>query len=253
MIGELLQKYTVENWQFLDIQKETLAKRYSWISSPMIEINKIQPWAVRNDIGQLFYLCVSYESIHEFSEAHSELLTGENINQIQLQLIHNFCYSKEENHQDLDILIERCTNEKLLHFIYAVLDRGLLWYNPEPCWPSELRYILRNGKAIIESSINQGNLSPVTTLELKGVDLVTTDAHTHVYYKFQVICEQLQHGKIYTDLKTIAKQAHMALMQSIQLQFEYRITGVDQITFEQKIDHICHKETIWCANLLKNA
>ena len=82
--------------------------------------------------------------------------------------------------------------------------------------------------------------------------MVTNDEYTHVYYKFQVICEQLQNGKIYTDLKAIANQAHLALMQSIQLQFEYVITHIDEITFEQKIDNICHKETLWCSSLFKN-
>ena len=92
-----------------------------------------------------------------------------------------------------------------------------------------------------------------TELKLKGVDMVTIDEHTHVYYKFQVICEQLQNGKLYSDLKAIAKQAHMVLMKSIQLQFEYRITFIDEIKFEQKIDNICHKETRWCSSLLKNS
>lgn len=252
MIGELLKKYTPENWQFLGIQKETLAKRYSWIRTPLIEINKKRPWAVSKDIRQLFYLCVSYESIYEFSEAHREMLNSEHTNEIHIRLIHNFCYFEEKNHQDLDTLIGCSTDKTLLHFIYSALDRGLLWYNPEPCWPNDLRYILKNAKSIIDVTVNEESFLPTTALKLKGVDLVTIDEYTHVYYKFQVICEQLQHGKIYTDLKAIAKQAHMALMQSIQLQFEYRITSIDEITFEQKIDNICLKETHWCSSLLKN-
>ncbi len=248
MIGELLKMYNIDNWSYLNINEKVLKEHYKWININFpVDLN--YPWAVRNDIQKLFHLCISFKSKNEVLDWIDTNLNVK-LNKIHLKMIDSFCYSKELTNNNLDSIIDKTDNLLLLNFIHSTLERALLWYDPEPCWPSDFFYILRIGKAIINQS-NKTELISTPSLKAKGVDLVSTDEHTHVFYKFQNICSQLQENKIYSDIKTIAKQSHAALIKSIELFLEHRISTLDEIKFERKLDNIIDIETLWCKSIIE--
>jgi len=172
------------------------------------------------------------------------------LNEVHLKMIKSFSYSKELTNNNLDSIIEKSDDFLLLNFIHSTLERALLWYDPEPCWPSDFFHILTTGKSIINQS-NKTELISTELLKTKGVYLVSTDEHTHVFYKFQNICLQLQENKIYSDIKTIAKQSHAALLKSIDIFLERRISTLDEIKFEKKLDGIMDMETLWCKKTIE--
>ena len=250
MIVEILKEYNTENWTFLNIEKKVLKSRYEWIETPVREVDLRYPWAILDDIKQLFHICVSYDSKAEFFASQKDIVGDKQLNDIHIKMIDSFCYPEEKKYDDLDTLINNSDDISLLNFIYKTLERALLWYDPEPCWPSDFILILRKAKSIVDA-IEKKELVYTNDLKLKGVDLVSIDEHTHVFYKFQTICEQLQNGKIYDDLKTIAKQAHSSLVKSIYLCFEYLISSMGEITYEKRIESIIQKETLWCSSQIK--
>ncbi len=251
MIGQLLNENTVQNWIYLHIDKKVLKDRYDWIEASFPNVDFNFPWAVRNDIQRLFYLCISFNSQMEALEWIKANLDIE-LNQTHLKLISSFSYPKDRTtSDDLNSLIEMSDDYSLLNFIHATLERALLWYNPEPCWPSDFFQILTTGKSIINNS-NKVTFVSTESLKTKGVFLVSTDEHTHVFYKFQNICLQLEENKMYSDIKTIAKQSHEALLKSVTLFFEHRILSLDDIKFERKLDSIVEMETFWCEKALEN-
>ncbi|NOQ70455.1 MAG: hypothetical protein GQ574_00550 [Crocinitomix sp.] len=88
------------------------------------------------------------------------------------------------------------------------------------------------------------------SIEPKGVYFNSADEHTHVFYKFQDLCLQVESGHISYDIKTLAIQAHDALIQSIRLRLEFNISSLNEIRFDEKVDAIIEKETEWCISRL---
>jgi hypothetical protein len=249
MIAELLKTYSINEWDYLNINEIFLRDHHEWINInfPLVDLN--YPWAIRNDIQRLFHLCISFKSKNEVLDWINNNLDIKP-NEVHLGLIDSFCYSKVITNNKLDMAIDKSDDFLLLNFIHSILERALLWYDPEPCWPSDFFYILRIGKSIINQS-NKTELVSTESLKTKGVDLVSTDEHTHVFYKFQNICSQLQENKIYSDIKTIAKQSHSALLKSVNLFLEHRISTLDEIRFEKKLDSIMEMETLWCKSIIE--
>lgn len=250
MIAELLKLYSVDHWIFLNINNKMLKERYPWVVMSLPKVEHKYLWAVDNDIKRLFHLCVSFPS---HKDALSWIKTHINLylNPLHLKLIDHFCYTKEQSNYDIDTIIEKSDDIVLLNFIYATLERALLWYNPESCWPRDFHHILNTGKSII-NNIKRVKLTPIESLETKGMYIVSIDEHTHVFYKFQNICLELKNNNIYSELKTVAKQSHAALLKSIDLFFEHKSSPLNEIKFERKLDEIMNLETIWCKTLIEN-
>ena len=249
MIGELLKTYDIADWNYLNIDEKVLRNQYKWININFPSVDLNYPWAVRNDIQRLFHLCISFNTKNEVLYWIKTNLNIE-LNEVHLKMIDSFCYSKELTNNKIDSIIDESDDFLLLNFIHSTLERALLWYDPEPCWPSDFFHILRIGKSIINQS-NKTELISTESLKTKGVYLVSTDEHTHVFYKFQNICSQLQENKIYSDIKTIAKQSHTALLKSVSLFLEHRISALDEIKFEKKLDSIMDMETLWCKSIVE--
>lgn len=249
MIGELLKTYNINDWTYLNIDDKVLRDHYKWIqiNFPPVDLN--YPWAVRNDIQRLFYLCISFNSKNEVLN-WIKINLNIKLNDVHLNMVDCFSYSKKLTNNNLDAIIEKSDDFLLLNFIHLTLERVLLWYDPDPCWPSDFIDILTTGKIIINRS-DKAKLISTESLKIKGVSLVSAEQHTHVFYKFQDICLQLQEGKIYSDIKTIAKQSHTALLKSIEIFLEHRIPILDEIKFEKKRDSIMNMETLWCKNIIK--
>ncbi|PKH51739.1 hypothetical protein CXF68_14065 [Tenacibaculum sp. Bg11-29] len=251
MLSELIEKYNVSDWSYLNIEKHTLIKRYSWVSIYIPDINLNYPWAVRNDIIRLFYLCISFDSKSEVLKWFLENSKFK-LFKPHLKLINLFCYQKSELENNFDLKIESSNNNVLLNFITIVLERSLLWYSPEPTWPSCLTsHLVKARKTII--NVNIENLKSTSILVFKGDDLFDSSDYTHVFYKFKNICNQINKGEIYSDLTTIAKQAHLTLITSIRNNFEheYNISKLSEIEYERKIDNLIKKETDWCHSQLR--
>jgi len=236
-------------WTYLNIDEKVLRSRYKWVKINFPEVNLNYPWAIRNDIQRLFHLCISYQSkedVLNWIKTNSKM----NLNQIHLKMVDSFCYSKDQSNNHIDSLIDKSEIFYLLNFIHSTLERALLWYNPEPCWPSDFFHILTTGKSIIDKT-NSPELIITKSLPTKGVDFVSTDEHTHIFYKFQNIYLQLNENKIYSEIRTIAKQSHSALLKSISLFLEGRISSLDEIKFERKLDELMNKETQWCKAIIE--
>jgi len=65
MISLIPRNNAVENWSYLNINQELLQSRYESINIYLPEVELKYPWAVRNDILKLFFLCVLFESRYE--------------------------------------------------------------------------------------------------------------------------------------------------------------------------------------------
>ncbi len=249
MVGQLLKEYKNQNWAYLNIDEKILRDRYDWIKMSFPPIDMNEPWAIMNDINRLFHLCITCNSrkdVLNWIEANLEV----NLNKIHREMIDSFCYGKDLTDNDLDFLIEESDDLSLLDFIHSTLERAMLWYDPEPCWSSDFFYFLTAGKSVIDK-LDKAELISTEALKTKGENFVSIDEHTHVFYKFQNICLQLEEKKIYSEMKTIAKQSHVALLKSINLFFEHRISTLDEIGFERKLDDIMNKETLWCKTTIK--
>jgi hypothetical protein len=248
MISTILRNNTVEEWDYLNIDQELLQSRYEWINIylPQVELNF--PWAVRNDILSLFFLCISYESKSDvLSLLENQMHLS--LNDTHKALINFICYLGSHKRGNLDLVIEKSDNCSLLHFIYETLERALLWYRPDHSWESDFYYILEVSKKRIEQSDLEDFVLD-ESLEVIGVEFNSTVEHTHVFYKFQDLCLQLRTGSISYDIKTLAIQAHDALIQSIRLRLEFNISSLNEIRFDEKVDSIIAKETQWCVSRL---
>lgn len=251
MISLTLRNNAVEDWSYLNINQELLQSRYEWINIYLPEVELKYPWAVRNDILRLFFLCISFESKSEVLSVLKDELNL-SLNETHRELINFICYSSVHEKNNLDSIIEISDNQILLNFIYETLERALLWYIPDPSWKSDFYCILEVSKALIEQPILE-NLLLDESINPKGVQFNSVDEHTHVFYKFQDLCLQLESGRISYDLKTLAIQAHDALIQSIRLRLEFNISSLNEIRFDEKIDSIIVNETEWCTTrLMKN-
>ncbi|NOQ74425.1 MAG: hypothetical protein GQ574_20615 [Crocinitomix sp.] len=149
MISLTLRKNSVEDWNYLNIDQELLKNRYKWINIYLPEVELKYPWAVKNDILRLFFLCVSFESRSDVLS----VLQGElnlSINETQKQLIDFICYRSRDENIKLDAIIENSNNQVLFNFIYETLERALLWYEPSPTWESDFHYILEVSTKLLE-------------------------------------------------------------------------------------------------------
>ncbi len=251
MISLILRNNAVEDWCYLNINQELLQGRYEWINIDLPEVELKYPWAVRNDILRLFFLCISFESKSEVLSVLKDELNL-SLNETHMELINFMCYSSSHEKNNLDSIIEISDNQILLNFIYETLERALLWYIPDPSWGSDFYYILEVSKALIERPILE-NLLLDESIKAKGVEFNSIDEHTHVFYKFQDLCLQLESGRISYDIKTLAIQAHGALIQSIRLRLEFNISSLNEIRFDEKVDSIIEKETQWCISILRKS
>lgn len=166
-----------------------------------------------------------------------------------LELIGTFCYPERHIAESIDELIENADHFHLLHFIYAVLDRSLLWFQPESCWPGDFRRILWKISSQLPPKRTM-TLKMFEQPEVEGMYIVSHQHYTHVFYKFQNLVTGIEKGELYYNLKDLAKQAHEALIQSMLLLFSEKGTSLDEISWERKMSEIITHETNWCKDQL---
>lgn len=249
MISDIISKYSLQNWTFLDIEEETLKDRYPWWKTNFPVVKNRYPWAVRDDIQRLMFLCISFDSkvqLLDWMKHHSQL----QINPVHLTLIDFFCYSEQKTNSHLDVLIEKSNEYHLLKLIQQTLEKALLWYSPEYFWPSTLSYILKQSKDAINKVVSE-KLTPRNLLKPEGIEFDYTGVYTYVFHKFKRVCKQLDEGMIYSDIKTLAKQANVTLVTSISSCLQYKTLIPDNSLFERKVEHITQRETEWCASVLE--
>jgi hypothetical protein len=169
-----------------------------------------------------------------------------------LKLISQFCYHPSQVEDNLDFLIDSSNDIALLNFTYLTLDRALLWFDPDPSWMSDFFYMLNEAQTIVARQDHR-NLTRVDHIDVQMAEYVSMEDYTHVYYRFHNICLQLQKGEIFFDLASIAKQANIALMNSINRFYEYKRSSLSEIQYDKKVDEIMKLESGWCIALIKSS
>jgi hypothetical protein len=172
---------------------------------------------------------------------------------IHLSLMDIFCYSEDKILESIDELIDKTDDKDLLDFIQITLDRSLLWNRPEPSWPSYFMGILRYTDERLEKRTNQ-QLTWIDNPEVEGVDFVSGESYTHVFYKFENLINGIVKGELYYEIKDLARQAHDVLLKSMELFFEhgYISSYLSEEAWDRKLNEIALKETHWCKVQIHN-
>lgn len=250
MISLILQQYSNEKWHFLDIPDEELRMAYNWINIYFPKVDLKFPWAIRDDILRLFLLsnaCSEQKTLDFLTQK-----LGITLEPVQIELIEFFAYPSGLLTNNLDNLIENSETKIVLNFIYETLERALMWQWLDPCWPSDFHTILATCKGQIDKQFSD-NLVYIETSKPEGVDFVSAAEHTHVFYKFKDLCQQLASLHISYNITTLAMQAHEALIASLRLRLEFNTSILNELKFDKKIDEIIEMETKWCVSrILKN-
>ncbi len=252
MYFKAAKTYNSLNWNYLEISDEIIKSRYDWVNISFPSEDRKSPWAHEHNIIRLFLLCRTFSSkVKALRWIEEHLESG--VLPIHLFLMNTFCYRENTTLESLDELIDRTYDNDLLNFIQISLDRSLLWHNPEPCWPSDFIAILRRADEILGKGTNQ-QLKWVDNPEVEGVDFVADENYTHVFYKFQNLINGIAKGELYYEIKDLSRQAHGALLKSMELFFEHRhiYSFLSQEAWERKLDEIALKETDWCKVQIQN-
>lgn len=247
MISDILHDYEAEDWTFMNIRNEIFKARFPWFVVSFSDDSNF-PWAVRTDIERLFQLCISFRSIDDCSGyIKTELNT--NINTVHRRLISEFCYQINLIDESLDDLIDSIKGIQLIQFIISVLERSLLWNDPDPSWPSDFYSILFFANDTVRRNEKIPN-DNIDKLEMIGTEYVSEKGYSHVFYKLESVCFHLQKGQLYDDMNTLAKQTHVVLIDSIRIFHEYKYSSLSENDFEKYIDSRIVQETEWCKHKL---
>ncbi len=238
--------YTSSNWHYLDISDEILKSRYAWVTISFLGEARKFPWAHEYNMIRFFLLCRTFPSKKQALRWIEHHLVND-IKPIHLSLMNVFCYSENKILESIDELIDQTDDKDLLDFIQLVLDRALLWNRPEPCWPSYFMGIL----SCIDERVNKATnrqLKWINNPEVEGVDFVSGESYTHVFYKFENLINGIEKGELYYDIKDLSRQAYDVLLKSMELFFEhgYLSSFLSEEAWERKLHEIAMKETDWC-------
>lgn len=248
MISTIINDFRVQDWTFLNIDSDTLKARYSWLILSAPGVEKRFPWAVEYDLIRLFHLCISFPSSHQALDfLTKDLRIG--LNSIHLDLLEIFCYPTNPVKMELDELIESSADDALLKFTLATIDRALIWWCPESSWKSDFFWMMAKARRIIDEN-GLATARRVDYINILDWDYNSSYEHTHVYYRFYNISKQLENGEVFSDLGAIAKQAHIALMTSIDDFYEHKWSRLSQIDFDKKVDEVMGRETLWCTRMI---
>lgn len=240
--------YNSSNWNYLDISYEKLNSRYGWVTISFPGEERQFPWAHEYNMVRLFLLCRTFASKEQALRWIEDHLTSD-IMPIHLSLMDLFCYSENKILESIDELIAKTDDNDLLTFIQIVLDRALLWYRPEHSWPSTFLWMLRCTDEGLKKAISQP-LKWVNNPPVEGVDFVTGENYTHVFYKFKNLINGIVKGELYYEIKDLSRQAHEVLLKSMELFFEnafiFSYSPLSEEAWERKLKDIAMKETDWC-------
>jgi hypothetical protein len=237
--------YNSSNWNYLTISDDILSCRYGWVNIYFPSEDRKFAWAHEHNMVRLFLLCRTFPSKGKALKWIEDHLVSD-LMPIHLSLIDKFCYSENRILESIDELIDQTNDNDLLNFIQIALDRSLLWHTPEPCWPSSFMGILRCTDEKLKKATSR-QLKWVDTPEVEGVDFVSGENYTHVFYKFQNMINGIVKGELYYGIKDLSRQAHEVLLKSMELFFEQsNFSSLDEEAWERKLDEIANKETEWC-------
>lgn len=249
MYTKISGKYNNLNWDYLEISDMIINTRYDWVFISFPATDRKFPWAHEYDIIRLFIITTTFRSdVEALSWIKCNLTTK--MLPVHFELIDSFCYSEIEVSESIDELIVKADNFDLLDFIHRVLDRSLLWYNPESSWPGDFKIILWDTSTNLKQDTNI-RLKWVDRPEVEGVHFVSAEVYTHVFYKFQNLMKGIEKGEIYYNIKDLAKQAHEVLVKSMLLFFSKKVSSLDDINWERKMTEITKKEIDWCKTQLQ--
>lgn len=245
MYTEAANRYNHLNWEYLEISDDAMKSTYDWItiSFPKNADRKF-PWAHEYDMTRLFLLCTTFTSS---KEAKKWILDNvkKDLSPVHLSLIDSFCYSQVEIPESIDQLILNTDDDDLLYFILKVLERSLLWYNPESSWPGDFGRVMKVASKKLKNKTSMP-LNYVDKPDVEGVDYASIESYTHVFYKFQNLVNGIEKGEIYYNIKDLSKQVHDALLLAMLSFFEPKFSSLNEERWERMMDEIAAKETDWC-------
>ncbi|BDD05728.1 hypothetical protein [Aureibacter tunicatorum] len=249
MYSTISESFNNTNWNYLRITDELINSRYKWVNVSLPIVDNEHSWAHEHNIIRLFIISRTFLS-KEDAVIWMKTKSIYNLDAIHLSLLDHYCCPKINIQDDIDSLIDKANNKSLLIFIQLVLDRSLLWYDPESGlgWTGCFQEILRiSSKKLQRKSMQE--VSRSGNLEIEGVDFVSLEDYTHVFYKFKNLINGLERGEVYYDIQVLSKQVHGALLKSMQLFFEdsyYCHILLPEIDWERKLNEIIIQETDWC-------
>lgn len=235
-------------WHYLDIPPKAIKERFNWVNLKFLNIKKTRHGAHEYDIRKLFIVTTSFTNKEQVIEWVT-INSPSKLNSTHFQLIDEFCYTENKTTETLDELIEKTHDRSLLHFILHVIDRSLLWHNPEPTWPSELERMIAKSSDFLETEFELPT-GKLAIPEIEGVDHLSNYPHTYSYYKFQNLINGIKEGKLYYDINVLSKQAHESLLATMSIYFNSFDSPLDERDWQKKMVEWQDKETNWCKELL---
>ncbi|WP_196888209.1 hypothetical protein [Aureivirga sp. CE67] len=243
------------NWNFVPLTSKILKVKYNWLSrkydDSYIEENKnlLYDWAYERNLKNIFYLSTYFNNSEKLMLWNSQ---NDNFqfDEIQLKMIQEFCYSDVKIDFSFEELLDQSNYETLLDFILIILDRALLWHDPDPSWKSDFYFILNNCFEK-KKEINFENLKwEEEDYNIKGHYFVSEEEFTGTYYKFENLIQNMNDGKIIYDVRLLAKQTLETLRNSIIKSHEFYSSNLTKKDFDLKIDTIIEKEMHWSMSKL---
>lgn len=264
MFTQIAFQYNKDNWDYLDIPVHKLKELDDLSLIWFLPEERKYGWAHQDNIENLFRLCICFPNKEDVFHWLQENVNTE-LKHIHHTLIDLFCYPTITCPESLDEVINKTDDWKLIDFILRVLDRALLWNEPDPCYKSDFHCIVHSANEK-KQKLSSKQLLTIEKPKVKGVYLVSIDEYTHIFYKIENLIHGIEKGELYYDIKDLAKQAHQALLKSLEIFFEHRLNtldgiewekdlkygynAIDEMKCENKINTLIKKETDWCIHQL---
>jgi len=255
MIYSLL-RIPLNEWQFFGFSqhKQLIRERLNWMSFDYLSIPPHKHvWAIRDEICLLLLLSTNYSTKDELIKWIRTHINAK-LNTRQLALI-EWAFPLKHKNESLEKLIQQATEQQLFYFTFEVLERLLLWDDPEYSWFSSYFSLVGKSREIYENS-----LKPIGINEQKE----KIDASQHfgkyyylnppiemfIVYRVYEHCTKLHNNEPLTfDIKTLSLQAYHGLLRAVVYFLKYH-TRLSERALEQKYLSLQSLETQWCKGRL---
>ncbi|BDD05670.1 hypothetical protein [Aureibacter tunicatorum] len=268
LYGKILTTYynfNVNNWNFLNVNSNQLELNYNWARKLYTSKKEIYPWAIRDDIQNLFYLSLTCSNQNEVYKKLNNSQTKKISNE-HIKLIDYFCLNLDlfnknlsirHYHKQIDILLEKCDTNILIKYIYLILEKANLWFDPGYSWTSDCMNILYTTSNMISNNFVL-DYTQSKSFENIGSEYYYTfkhyDQQMNSFYLLKKLCQQINNKKTTSiDLKTFAKQANNTLDISIYYLIDYKIKNdiSEDWRLELLTDNLRKRELHWSLSILK--
>ncbi len=253
MIYQLL-RLPCDKWKFMGFSqhKRLVRQRLSWLHFRMISIPPhFSPWSFRDELFLLILLSTTFSDKTQmiaWLKEHFEVQLSKR-QQIWLKWI----FPIENTYPSLEDQIKQASDEQLYQFTFDVLERLLLWDDPDPSWFSVYFSLVGDARELYKGWKEKEYLNnkPFNKLEYFGRYYYWSPPNAmFICYRIYEQCANLYNQEaVVFDIKTLSLQAYAGLLHAIVV-FLQRQSHLKGLELEQKYLHLQTIETAWCRGRL---